>query len=418
MVPAPSDPAPRVTADTGVAPAPSNRQNGRVRNRIAPLTGVRALAAAAVCATHAAFITGGYTDDLAGQAWARLEIGVPIFFALSGFLLFRPWVGVAADAVGRRPDLRRYAWHRFRRVVPAYWATVALVYLIGLVRVEPNPSGAGIGNFLRHLPFLQIYGFGHLRVGLTHTWSLCVEVAFYLVLPLIGWVTTVLVCRRGWHPWRLLLALAVLCGGSIWWIWVAPGIELSARMWPPAYGWWFFAGMMLTVVVRMRPAWPRWGTPAALAVAGAAFLTATVTGGPPTMVPNDFGHAVGKSALYLVIAVALIAPLVLSAPDARPGRYQRILGARPLVWLGEISYEYFLLHLMVLEIVVGNLFGWNPFTGNGYIAFLVTSIITIPLAWALRAALPFGDSDPRAREAVSDAGEPGGAVRRTDTPLV
>ena len=48
-----------------------------------------------------------------------MEIGVPIFFVLSGFLLFRPWV--RATAAGRDwPSVRRYAWHRVRRIMPAY----------------------------------------------------------------------------------------------------------------------------------------------------------------------------------------------------------------------------------------------------------------------------------------------------------
>jgi peptidoglycan/LPS O-acetylase OafA/YrhL len=385
-------------------------------NRIAPLTGLRAFAAAAVCATHAAFRTGHYTDDFTGHLWARFEIGVPLFFALSGFLLFRPWVTTLTAGPPAQPSLRRYAWHRFRRVVPAYWVTVTLVYLIGLVRPEPNPSGHGFIGYLRHLPFLQIYGFGHLRVGLTHTWSLCIEMAFYLTLPLVGWVLTALVCRYRWRPWLLLACLAALSAVTAWWIWVAPGVQLTARMWPPAYGWWFFAGMMLTVIAAMAPRWPRWGTPVSLLVALAAFLAAAATGGPPTMVPSDYLQAVGKSALYLVVAVAVIAPLALNT--GRPhGWYQRVLGWRPIVWLGGISYEFFLLHMMVMEIVTANLFGWGPFAGNLYLAFLVTSIITIPLAWALRAALPFEAGNGRSQE-VKDAADSGGAVRRAGAPLV
>ena len=384
-------------------------------NRIAPLTGLRAFAAASVCATHAAFITGRYTDDFVGHAWARLEIGVPLFFALSGFLLFRPWVN-ALGGTRTQPDLRRYAWHRFRRVVPAYWVTVTLVYLIGLVRVEPNPSGRGVENYLRHLPFLQIYGFGHMRVGLTQTWSLCVEMAFYLVLPLLGWLLTAVVCRYEWHPWRLLAGLVALCGTTAAWIAVAPGVELTARMWPPAYGWWFFGGMMLTVLARLRPPWPRWATPVSLTLAAVAYAAASAIGGPPTMVPSDYFQAVSKSVLYLVFAAAVIAPLGIPSAVGAPGWYRRLLGWRPIVWLGDISYEFFLLHLMVMEIVVGNLFGWHPFTGNVYLAFIVTSAITVPLAWALRAALPFEGG--RSDKGVADAGHAGGAVRRAGAPLV
>ncbi|NMD56596.1 MULTISPECIES: acyltransferase family protein [Tsukamurella] len=366
-----------------------------MQSRVAPLTGLRAVAAATVCLTHAAFSTGHYTDDFVGHLWARFEIGVPIFFALSGFLLFRPWVRLLQDGSAQQPDLRRYAWHRFRRVVPAYWVVVIVVYALGLVRHEPNPSGGGIDGLVRNLTFTQIYGFGHLRVGLTQAWSLAVEMAFYLALPLIGWILTALLCRYRWHPGRLLAGLAALAAITPVWIVIAPSIELTARMWPPAYLWWFLAGMALTVAAAQARRWPRGATAACLAVALLAFVVSAlpVIGGPPTMVPRSPVEAIVKSALYLVIAAALIAPLGL-APHSG-SLYHRLLGSRPIVWLGGISYEYFLVHLIVMDVLLLDVLGWRPFTGNIAVAFLATSAVSIPLAWALRAALPFGDDERR-----------------------
>ena len=66
------------------------------------LTGVRALAALLVVATHAAYTTGKYTHGFVGLVYSRMEIGVPIFFVLSGYLLFGPWVKAAAPAGRRR----------------------------------------------------------------------------------------------------------------------------------------------------------------------------------------------------------------------------------------------------------------------------------------------------------------------------
>ncbi|GAA1085219.1 acyltransferase family protein [Tsukamurella spumae] len=370
-----------------------------MQGRVASLTGLRAVAAAAVCLTHAAFYTGHYTDDLVGHLWARLEVGVPIFFALSGFLLFRPWVELLQNGTGQQPDLRRYAWHRFRRVVPAYWVVVVAVYALGLVRPEPNPSGRGVDGLVRNLTFTQIYGFGHLRVGLTQAWSLAVEMAFYLALPLLGWLLTAVLCRYGWLPARLLGGLAAIAAITPVWILVAPHIELTARMWPPAYLWWFVAGMALTVAVPLVRRWPARATVACLAVALAAFVVSALPaiGGPPTMVPKSVLEALVKSALYLVVATSLIAPLGL-APASRSA-YHAVLGSRPMVWLGGISYEYFLVHLIVMDVLLLDMFGWPLFTGNIAVAFLATSVVTIPLAWALRAALPFGDDGGRGRSA-------------------
>ena len=73
--------------------------------RVASLTGIRAVAALLVMLTHAAYTTGKYTHGYAGLVYSRAEIGVPIFFVLSGFLLFGPWVKAAATA---EPPSRRH----------------------------------------------------------------------------------------------------------------------------------------------------------------------------------------------------------------------------------------------------------------------------------------------------------------------
>ena len=60
--------------------------------RVPALTGIRTLAALAVCLTHAAYWTGHYQDTYAGRLSARFEVGVTIFFVLSGYLLYSTWV--------------------------------------------------------------------------------------------------------------------------------------------------------------------------------------------------------------------------------------------------------------------------------------------------------------------------------------
>jgi len=96
--------------------------------RVASLTGIRAVAALLVMATHAAYTTGKYTHGYVGLVYSRMEIGVPIFFVLSGFLLFGPWVKAAATG-GPPPSVRRYAWRRVLRIMPAYVVTVLVAYL-------------------------------------------------------------------------------------------------------------------------------------------------------------------------------------------------------------------------------------------------------------------------------------------------
>src|ERR1700752_65336 len=113
--------------------------------RVTSLTGIRAVAALLVIATHAAYTTGKYTHGYVVLVFSRMEIGVPIFFVLSGFLLFGPWVRAAAQD-RPPPSVARYAWHRVRRIMPAYVITVVVAYVIYHYRpAGPNPGHTWMG---------------------------------------------------------------------------------------------------------------------------------------------------------------------------------------------------------------------------------------------------------------------------------
>ncbi|MBO0866860.1 MAG: acyltransferase, partial [Mycobacterium sp.] len=147
-------------------------------DRVASLTGIRAVAALLVVGTHSAYTTGKYPHGYFGLVCSRMEIGVPIFFVLSGFLLFRPWVRSIARGTPA-PSVSRYAWHRVRRIMPAYIVTVLAAYLVYQFRTAgPNPGHTWIGLF-RNLTLTQIYTGNYigsyLHQGLTQMWSLAVE---------------------------------------------------------------------------------------------------------------------------------------------------------------------------------------------------------------------------------------------------
>ena len=90
---------------------------------------VRAIAALLILAYHAAFVLGGLTPDGAGRWFAHLNVGVPLFFAISGFLLYRPFVAARLD--GRPPPgLRAYWVRRALRIVPAYWLALTIVAIV------------------------------------------------------------------------------------------------------------------------------------------------------------------------------------------------------------------------------------------------------------------------------------------------
>lgn len=368
------------------------------------LTGLRAVAALLVVGAHAAFWTGRYTADLAGEAFSRLEIGVPIFFALSGFLLFRPWLQAAAGT-RELPSSRTYLWHRARRILPAYWIAVVATYVIYLFRDDAGETGLGWSGFVRNMTLTQIYGTGHLHTGLTQTWSLAVEATFYLLLPVLGWFLVVVVCRRHWHPIRLAAALVALAAITPLWTAVThhTDITFTARLWLPGFIAWFAGGMLLALAsVTVRRC-----NPYGMGLAALYFLLLACTplAGEATIVPVDATEAVTKSVLYLLFAMSLMAPLVIGD---RPGPLGRLCSSPPLVWLGEISYELFLVHLVVMEFVV-DMLGYRTFQGSTVGVFVVTVAFSVPIAWALhRTLLRVVPSGPRRER------RPMSAVRRDE----
>ena len=81
---------------------------------------------------------------------------------------------------------------------------------------------------------------------------------------------------------------------------------------------------------------------------------------------------------------ALIGGLLVAAfADGRPG----VLGSRPMVWLGSISYEYFLIHVIAMDVVVLNVLHYSLFQGSTWTIVAVTSLVTVPLAWVLSRAV-------------------------------
>ena len=351
--------------------------------RVASLTGIRAVAALLVMATHAAYATGKYTHGYVGLVYSRMEIGVPIFFVLSGFLLFGPWVRAVADD-RPPPSVARYAWHRVRRIVPAYAITVVVAYIVYQFRTTgPNPGHSWSG-LLRNLTLTQVYTdnylYSYLHQGLTQMWSLAVEVAFYVVLPPLTYLLLAVLCRRRWQPRLLLTGLAALSLITPAWLvlvhttdWFPDG----ARLWLPTYLAWFIGGMMLVVLSVMGQ---QTYAVVCLPLAVICYLiVSTPFGGEPTTSPAKLWEALAKTAFYAVIAMLAVAPLALG----NRGWYARALASRPMVWLGEISYEIFLIHLIVMEVAMVEVLHLHIYTGNTVALFAVTFVMTVPLAWLL-----------------------------------
>lgn len=324
----------------------------RPTNRYPGLDGLRAVAATAVVATHAAFWTGNYTEDGVGRLLARLDIGVALFFVLSGFLLSLPMLRAAAE--GRpQPRAAAYLWRRALRVLPVYWLTVAVSLL--LLPVQPAVQ---LADWLRHFALLQVYGFGWFREGLTHTWSLCTEVAFYAALPFVIARLVRLVGPGPWRPWRVLGGLGVVVlAGLVWLAWTESDEQVVAplNLWLPSFATWFGAGVAMAVLTVSAPDWRPTRRAHDLgsspwtcwAVAAALFwIACTPVAGPVGLTAQSATEAVIRNLLYAGAAALAVWPLVFG--DQSAGRARAVLSSAPLTRLGEVSYGTFLFHLPVL----------------------------------------------------------------------
>ena len=348
------------------------------------LDGYRALAAIMVLTTHVAFNTGEVLTPIIGPVLGRLDFGVTLFFLLSGFLLYRPWARAAMED-SHRPGLKGYAVRRGARILPAYWAMVIFTLLV-LPELQPVRWEA----WPVHLGLVHIYIPGFTLEGLTQTWSLATELAFYAILPLLAWMAG----RRGrGNPDASARYQLLVLIGTMLIAWVFTVLRVSnainftalAGYWLPGFLDWFALGMAAAVFqVRLEqanpPPWMRsvqavarstgWCLATAASLAVIAFTPAA---GPVTLDPATPNSLVIKHLLYGVVAAFLLLPGFLGVGDAQAAQTQRstwasVLASPVMVYLGTISYGIFLWHLVLLRIIQQGL-GLPVFSGGFWIVW-------------------------------------------------
>ncbi|ORA82421.1 acyltransferase [Mycobacterium malmoense] len=359
------------------------QQVGGVRSFLPAVEGMRACAAMGVVVTHVAFQTG-HSSGVAGRLFGRFDLAVAVFFALSGFLLWRGHAGAARD-LGSRPRTGHYLRSRVVRIMPAY--VVAVVVILSLL---PDADHASPTVWLANLTLAQIYVPLTLTGGLTQMWSLSVEVSFYLALPILA-----LLARR--LPVRARVpAIAALAALSWAWGWVPvhAGSGLNPLNWPPAFFSWFAAGMLLAEWaysgIGLPHRWARRRVPMAVVAVLAYLVAASPLAGPEGLVPGTAAQFAVKTAMGALVAFALVAPLVLDRPDTP----HRLLGTVGMVTLGRWSYGLFVWHLAALAMVFPVL-GTFPFTGR----MPSVLVLTLIFGWAI-AAVSYGLVESPCREAL------------------
>jgi peptidoglycan/LPS O-acetylase OafA/YrhL len=395
------------SVDSGRDPTPDVAVAPPGRGRYHVLDGYRAVAALWVLTTHVAFQTAAVTSGTLGALAARLDVGVALFFALSGFVLYGPYARALLTG-SPLPSLRRYLRHRAVRILPAYWVLVVLVLGVS-------------ADLLRHALMLQTFEPGLLRADLTQTWSLATEVCFYLFLPLyvavLARVTAGDVRARTRHQ---LIGLGVLFAVTPLWTWLVLGTghfdDRVAMLWLPAHMDWFAAGMLLALVrerervtgVGTGP----WRTVASVpgacwAAAAALFVVAsTPVSGPLTLGTTTALHAATKETLYLLVAgLVLVAGVWPSSGSVS----ERLFTVRPVQALGRWSYGLFLWHLVALDLVL-RMLHVEAFTGVFWLVLPLTIALGTAFAatsWAIVERPCNRFREPRRQEGAEEAAERG-----------
>ena len=355
---------------------------GGTRGFLPAVEGMRACAAIGVVVTHVAFQTG-HTAGVLGRVLGRFDLAVAVFFGLSGFLL---WRGHAAAARGLRsvPSTAHYLRSRFVRIMPAYLVAVVLILTL-LPDGEPD-----LTVWLANLTLTQIYVPLTLSPGLTQMWSLSVEMAFYLALPVLA-----LLAR--WVPvWARIPVICAAAVASLFWIRIPfdPDSGHNLWNWPPAFFSWFAAGMVLAELTVTKVGWPHWLARRrilmALIAAAAFAIAASPWGGNEGLTFGSISQVTVKTAMGAVLAAALIAPLVLDRPDTP----HRILGSTVMVTLGRWSYGLFIWHLAALWMVFP-MIGEFAFNGNMPVVLALTLVIGFAIA-----AVSYGLIEEPCRQAL------------------
>jgi len=355
--------------------------------RNSALDSLRGLSTILIVVYHISFVSG-YTVAHANSSGAyidRLNIGVAIFFVLSGFLIFRPFAHSLIHG-SPLPKTRNYYLKRAARILPGYW--LALFVLAGLDALTiVNTSG-----FIRNVFIVHSFTEHNVFTGIRQAWTLTVEMSFYVVVPAFAFVFVRQTKRRDGpvSVSSLLKALSVLFLSAyvfrlfihqtdFWFL-------KTAHIWLPSHMDTLALGMGLAVLVE-APTSSETLSKVRIFLANhtGAFVLSSVF---VWFMSANINMAIGLNKsefhiellghfLYGMASVLLVAPFCV---DSR-SLLVKAMSLRLFTWLGTISYGIYLWHMAFLE---GNFAEkYMPYTENDgqvLLRFLVVLPASIAIA--------------------------------------
>jgi peptidoglycan/LPS O-acetylase OafA/YrhL len=351
----------------------------------------RALAVLMVVLFHVSGWVGADLSPGVTRLLAHLNLGVPLFFVISGFLLYRPFV---AARVGSGPEVRflQYGRRRLLRILPAYWVALTILTILPTAFAAANRPWVWYGFIQSYPPALvglkcsAAIGPGS-HCGLPQAWSLSVEMTFYLLLP--GYVALISHFSKGTTRRRMLaldaVTLAALGAASLaavgLWSTNRPSSLAMTVANPLGIGGtfvWFAFGMIFAVAsvnsesTGQKTRRFRYGAELTWAI-GIGLYVLICFALPLSNLPTGMSawQRVSEWGLFGIVAACLVGPTIFG--DER-GLVRRLLSSPLLHWLGLISYGIFLWHLPVLQLLLSRSSIVTSLPGNSFVTATVLTL--------------------------------------------
>ena len=319
------------------------------RSRLAPLpalTGLRIIAAGLVFLFHAHNLL--ILPEWVGNFFGAGNIGVPLFFVLSGFVIcYNYFPALSQSPLGQS---WLFVVARVARIYPMY--LFVLLLSLGTVGFESNPARRDLWGGVQHLSVIQAWSPNRLFLDLYvyngQAWTLTVEFFLYACFPLIAW-GLLRPCRRGWQLIGLGIGVYATTVALISFFWFSGRLSNGDDLvyWvnhvPLTHLADFVAGCVaarLYVLGLSKPASRRENRLGSLALYASigAIVGLMFTNGPAFFEPYRYDLA------YLPFFTLLVFGLARYRTPLRGW-----LGSRPMVRLGEASYSFYLLHQYFLN---------------------------------------------------------------------
>ncbi|MEO9461655.1 MAG: acyltransferase [Marinomonas sp.] len=288
------------------------------------LTGLRGIAAWLVVFYHIRLSLTALLPSDTIAFLAKGYLAVDLFFMLSGFVM---WLNYgdrfAQNGLRETPS---FLWKRVARIWPLHALIMAgMIAFAALLIVTKRPIDEyPLGELPLHIMLVQNWGFTDALSWNHPAWSISTELGAYLVFPLI-------VCAIAWRQLSAPVLLAILGAAlaGLYGFFALNGLtdlgDNIAQMGLVRCIIEFFIGIVLANI------WQRFGQGLSATLCWALAACAAALIGMFANVPET---------AFMPVLIASI--LMIFASNA--GKFAAVLSAKPLLWLGDISYATYLVH--------------------------------------------------------------------------